>query len=204
MPALWLKGKSCTRGRASFLRFIQRNSRPSCAPGRAAHPKTYSKCDKLPLHITTTISSYNKISKVYNLDSISNLLAKSRKISGRINRDIYIHARDVKITPYYMVKYQNNHLNCLNLRCFISKAKESLYPNNWVYIDTVRYRPFMTPPAGWPCLVHGSLRVPDCYGPHVTALAYDAWRLIGPQSSFKWPQGPRASRFVTRGITVEL
>jgi hypothetical protein len=88
-----------------------------------------SKCDKLPHHILTTISIYDKLLKVYNLYGIYKILAKYRKISGSINRDIYIYVPEVKITAYFMVKHRNSHLNCLKLRYVIAHAKESLYPN---------------------------------------------------------------------------
>ena len=69
-------------------------------PARAAHPKIDSKCDKLPLYISTILSIYDKILKVYNIDSISNLLGKYRKITRSINGDIYMYITHVKITPH--------------------------------------------------------------------------------------------------------
>ncbi len=71
----------------------------------------------------------DKILKLYNLDTIYNLLTEHTRITGRINRDIYIYVPYMKITTYFIVKHRNNHLNYLKLGYIISHTKESLYPN---------------------------------------------------------------------------
>ena len=97
-------------------------------------PKRHTKCDFSQLHISTTISIYDEILKLYNLDIIYNLLTEHKKITGRINRDIYIYVPHVKITTYFIVKHQNNHLNYLKLGYIISHTNESLYPKTPIKI----------------------------------------------------------------------
>ena len=56
---------------------------------------------------------YNRIPRIYDLYSVSNLLARYRKITRSITRDIPVGVTNTQITLHFMVKYRNNSLNRL-------------------------------------------------------------------------------------------